>query len=158
MKHISTNSEEHDKELLKLEARFFAILQRSEQLKYLCDMVIDPKAIRKGYKIRNFYFICRGEKSLEKHTIINYAMIYFSDMLVMKGFKPVPMSKIKKQEDVSNVLLSLFYFHTKSSFHWCLCVFSSFLGKKALSTKFMYEIREVSFLHLSTGTKWYSLF
>ena len=99
MKNITSNTELHDKNLHKHEARFFAILETSKQLKYLCRMVVDPKAICKGGKVRNLYLLCRGEKTREKHTIMNYALLY------------PPMGSIQPTISVHYTCMRLLYFY-----------------------------------------------
>ena len=101
MKSISSNTSKHDKKLLKIEARFFVIIATSKHLKHLACFVKDSSAIDPSKKIRNMYLLCRGEKTREKHMILNYALLYFSDMLVMQKNEQMPLSKMNTEEDVS---------------------------------------------------------
>ena len=78
--------------ILQMEARFFASLSTSEDLKKLAVFVSDPDV--PTTKIRQLYVYCRGTPTEPRFKVLNTALIYFSTTFVQLKYVNKDLSDI----------------------------------------------------------------
>jgi hypothetical protein len=85
-KKLSKNDQKYDNEKKRLEARLFAILEHTADLKELCKVVQDPEQKIRKVLVRLFYIVLRGLKTDVKRQILNNSLFVFSLNLYRKEY------------------------------------------------------------------------
>jgi hypothetical protein len=88
---LSSNTSKHEKDKVKMEARFFASLQENKTLKYLSVFVKDPNSARDTL-VRQLYVYCRGVITTDSYEIMNTALIWFSKSYIKLEFIGMDLS------------------------------------------------------------------
>ena len=134
----------------KIVARLFAALEYNPTLKYLADYLDDPDS--PGTQVRRLYFLCRGNRTKPKYTVLNTALIWLSQYMIKLEYLDVDILDIiifiKAQLQPNYIATNfrmLFAVFSENSIQYSLSKHFNQTGKSFWVSIFSYHIRWTTF-------------